>query len=127
MTSTFKPETLAAFMQSVVDEPDLPTLFLRTVIQAVTTHKGLQQYVSSTLLTRLVLRKIWTTPSLWEGFIRLSKAIAPHSFGALVMLPKDQLREVVTKQPALKQPLRDFVANSAWSSSCPLCEPSSQA
>jgi hypothetical protein len=31
MTDAFSPEILAAFMQKIVDEPTLPTLFLRTV------------------------------------------------------------------------------------------------
>ncbi|PLW36450.1 hypothetical protein PCASD_11211 [Puccinia coronata f. sp. avenae] len=63
MTEVFKPEVLAAFMQQVVDELTLPTLFLRTVIQAVQTYKSLQAFVSTTLLSRLILKKIWTQPS----------------------------------------------------------------
>lgn len=118
MTEVFRPEVLAAFMQQVVDELTLPTLFLRTVIQAVQTYKSLQPFVSTTLLSRLIIKKIWTQPQLWEGFVRCAKTIAPHSFGALLQLPRDQLREVVAKQPALKGPLRDYVIKSAPSLSC---------
>ena len=46
---------------------------------------------------------------MWEGFIRCAKVIAPASFGALLQLPKDQLRELVDKQPSLKSGLRDYV------------------
>jgi len=52
-------------------------------------------------------------PPLWEGFIRCAKAIAPASFNALLQLPKDQLRELVDKQPSLKAGLRDFVVKKA--------------
>ncbi|KAI0766933.1 Symplekin tight junction protein C terminal-domain-containing protein [Trametes elegans] len=109
MTEIFRSEILAVVMNQLVDEPNLPTLFLRTVIQAVTTYRSLVPFVSSTLLSRLITKKIWTNPPLWEGFIRLAKLIAPASFGALLQLPKDQLRELVDKQPSLKPGLREHV------------------
>ncbi|KAI8449934.1 Symplekin tight junction protein C terminal-domain-containing protein [Phakopsora pachyrhizi] len=84
MTEIFKPEILAAFMQQVVDKLTLPTLFLRTAIQAVQTYKSLQAFVSTALLSRLILKKIWVQPQLWEGSMRCAKIIAPHSFGALL-------------------------------------------
>lgn len=52
-------------------------------------------------------------PPLWEGFIRCAKVIAPSSFGALLQLPKEQLRELVDKQPSLKAGLRDYVMKKA--------------
>ncbi|GJN89003.1 hypothetical protein Rhopal_001974-T1 [Rhodotorula paludigena] len=109
MADGFRPEVLAAFMQQVVDEPVIPNLFLRTVIQAVTTYKSLQPFVSTTLLSRLIAKKVWTVGPLWEGFIRLAKAIAPNSFAALLQLPKEQLAELVQKQPTMRAPLREYV------------------
>lgn len=127
MTDIFRSEVLAVVMQQIVDEPVLPVLFLRTVnasrfhllhnntheshkvIQAVTTYKSLVGFVSTTLLARLITKKIWTNPPLWEGFIRCAKVIAPASFGALMQLPTDQLRELVDKQPGLKSGLREYV------------------
>ncbi|EEB94564.1 hypothetical protein MPER_06601, partial [Moniliophthora perniciosa FA553] len=41
MTDVFRSQILAVVMQQIVDEPTLPVLFLRTVIQAVTTYKSL--------------------------------------------------------------------------------------
>ncbi|KAF6752970.1 Symplekin tight junction protein C terminal-domain-containing protein [Ephemerocybe angulata] len=113
MTDVFRSEILAVVMQQIMDEPVLPVLFLRTVIQAVTTYKSLVGFVSTTLLSRLITKKIWTNPPLWEGFIRCAKVIAPASFGALLQLPKDQLRELVDKQPSLKAGLRDHVMKKA--------------
>ncbi|KAF7309707.1 LIM-domain-containing protein [Mycena indigotica] len=113
MTDVFRSDVLAAVMQQIMDEPVLPVLFLRTVIQAVTTYKSLVAFVSTTLLSRLITKKIWTNPRLWEGFIMCAKVIAPASFGALLQLPKDQLRELVDKQPGLKAGLRDFVMKKA--------------
>ncbi|GAA5843863.1 hypothetical protein JCM5353_007394 [Sporobolomyces roseus] len=109
MADAFRPEILAAFMQQVADEPILPNLFLRTVIQSVTTYKSLQPFVSTTLLSRLISKKVWETPALWEGFIRCAKAIAPSSFAALLQLPKEWLEDLVKKQPGMRAPLREYV------------------
>ena len=79
------------------------------MIQAVKTYKSLTGFVSTTLLSRLITKKIWTTPPLWEGFIRCAEIVKPASFPVLLQLPKDQLREIVTKQPLLRVPLREFV------------------
>ena len=114
MTDAFRPEVLGAFMQQIVDEATLPTLFLRTVIQAVTTYKSLQPYVSNTLLSRLITKKVWTMPQLWQGFIRCAKVIAPNSFGAILQLPREQIKELVTKQPDLKEGLKEYVLKSEW-------------
>lgn len=144
MPDAFRPEILVAFMQQVVDEPVLPVLFLRTVIQAVTTYKTLAAFVSTTLLTRLIGRRIWETGPLWEGFVRCAKAIAPHSFAALLSkaeacrppfclhlhtkprltllclpppaaLPSEHLKNVMDKQPTLRAPLREYLAKSGSS------------
>lgn len=82
------------------------------VIQSVTTYKSLQPFVSTTLLSRLIAKKIWETPALWEGFIRCAKAIAPASFAALLQLPKEWLEELVKKQPGMRAPLREYVVKS---------------
>jgi len=79
----------------------------------VTTYKSLVGFVSTALLSRLIIKKIWTNPPLWEGFIWCAKVIAPASFNALLQLPKDQLRELVDKQPSLKAGLRDYVTKKA--------------
>ncbi|QRV74154.1 symplekin [Ceratobasidium sp. AG-Ba] len=121
IVDVFRSDVLAAVMQQLLDSPTLPTLFLRTaslfshvpVIQAVTTYKNLVGYVSTTLLSRLITKKIWTNGPLWEGFIRCAKVIAPASFGALLQLPREQLKELISKQPALKEDLREYVIRRA--------------
>jgi symplekin len=83
------------------------------VIQAVKTYKSLATFVSSTLFNRLIIKKVWTNAPLWEGFIRCATLIAPASYGALLQLPKEQLRDVVERQPALRAGLREYVAKNA--------------
>ena len=83
------------------------------VIQAVKMYKSLVGFVSTTLLSRLITKKIWMNGPLWEGFIVCAKVIAPASFGALLQLPKEQLKDLVEKQPGLKSGLRDYVVKKA--------------
>jgi symplekin len=110
MTTVFRSDVLANAMQRIADLPALPMIFMRTIIQAVTTYKSLGAFVANYVLPKLIAKKIWTNPQLWDGFIRLARRIAPASFGALVQLPKEWLRDVVEKQPALKQGLKGFLS-----------------
>ena len=75
------------------------------------TYKSLTPFVATNLLSRLITKKIWTSPQLWEGFIRVSKILGPASYGALLQLPREQLKEIVTREDgkAAKAGLREFV------------------
>ncbi|WVQ81189.1 hypothetical protein IAT38_003311 [Cryptococcus sp. DSM 104549] len=110
MTTVFRSDVLANAMSRMADLPSLPVVFLRTIIQVLTTYKSLAPFVANHILPKLVSKKIWENPQLWDGFVRLAKLIAPASFGALLQLPKEQLRDVVVKQPALKAGLKGFLA-----------------
>jgi symplekin len=109
MTDIFRSEILAAVLQQIVEERELPTLFMRTILQTVSTYKSLVPFVSTALLSRLITKKVWTDARLWEGFILCAKRIAPASYNALLQLPKDQLRNLVEKESTLKTGLREFV------------------
>lgn len=60
-------------------------------------------------MSRLITKKIWTVAPLWEGFIRCAKVTSPACLPSLLQLPKDQLQDLVNKQPSLKSGLRDYV------------------
>ncbi|PWN49146.1 hypothetical protein IE53DRAFT_160920 [Violaceomyces palustris] len=123
MTDVFRSEVLGAVLNQILEEPNLPVLFMRTsflhcdrhlqVIMAVSTYKSLSGYVSKNLLSRLITKKIWQNPPLWDGFILCAKLTAPSSFGALIQLPKEQLREVVSRQPDLRMGLKEYLTKKA--------------
>ncbi|EPQ28470.1 uncharacterized protein PFL1_03773 [Pseudozyma flocculosa PF-1] len=113
MTDVFRSEVLGAVLNQILEEPTLPVIFMRTVILAVSTYKSLSGYVSKNLLSRLITKKIWQNPPLWDGFIICAKLTAPSSFGALIQLPKEQLREVVGRQPELKTGLKEYLTKKA--------------
>lgn len=113
MTTVFRSDVLVASMVRIADLPSgsIPIVFMRTIIQAVTTYKSLVPFVANTVLPKLVIKKIWTAgPQLWDGFVKLAKLIAPSSYGVLLQLPKEQIIEVLEKQPSLKPGLRTFLA-----------------
>lgn len=106
MTDVFRSEVLAAALNQLVEEPELPVLFMRTAIMAVSTYKSLAGYVSSNLLSRLIVKKIWQNKLLWDGFVLCAEQTAPGSFAALLQLPQEQLMDVVKRKPALKEGLK---------------------
>jgi len=86
---------------------------MRTAIMATKSFRTLGSYVSTSLLSRLVQKEIWREPRLWDGFALCANLTAPTSFGAMLQLPPPQLLELVTKQPSLRDPLRDYLIYKA--------------
>lgn len=89
---------------------------------AVSTYKSLSNYVSANLLTRLITKKVWTTPLLWDGFVLCARQTAPGSFGALIQLPKEQLSDVLRRQPVLRDGLREYLEKKAGGNKARLAE-----
>jgi len=106
MTTVFRSDVLATSLARITDLPTLPVVFLRTTIQAVSTYKSLIPFIANSILPKLVKKEVWTNPPLWDGFVRLAKMIAPASFGSLLQLPKEWLKDVLNKQPSLRTGLK---------------------
>lgn len=77
----FKSEQLAIVLQQLVDQPKLPTIMMRTVLQCISQHKSMVGFLQN-IMTRLINKRIWLQKQLWEGFIRACKVGAARS-GAL--------------------------------------------
>lgn len=109
MSEYFPQQVIAMVLNRIVDETTLPTLSMRTIIKASQQFKGLVGFVTTTLMPRLVAKKVWTAPQLWDGFIRIAKMMAPLSLPPLLGLPRPQLKELVDKQPTLKPMLLQHI------------------
>jgi symplekin len=85
------------------------------LIKSVQTYKSLVPFVSTSLLSRLITKKVWLSPQLWEGFIRCARVMGMASYGALLQLPREQLKEIVNRPDGklIKTGLRDFVLKRA--------------
>ncbi|KAF9352007.1 hypothetical protein BGX26_010092 [Mortierella sp. AD094] len=105
----YKSEIIAVVLQQLLDQPAIPSLFMRTVIQAITLYKNLVGFVNSMILAKLINRKVWTRPVLWKGFVRCAKIMQPTSSSVLASLPKPQLKEVLAMEPSLKEPVEAYI------------------
>ncbi|KAF9933806.1 hypothetical protein FBU30_004404 [Linnemannia zychae] len=99
----YKSEIIAVVLQQLLDMPNIPSLFMRTVIQAITLYKNLVGFVNSMILARMIQKNVWTRPVLWKGFVRCAKMMQPTSASVIASLPKQQLKEVLTMEPSLKE------------------------
>lgn len=106
MTTVFRSDVLATSLNRITDLSTLPVVFLRTTIQAVSTYKSLIPFIANNILPKLITKKVYDNPPLWDGFVRLAKMIGPASFGSLLQLPKEWLRDVLEKQPGIKSGLK---------------------
>ena len=97
----YTQETLATCMQQLIDVTPIPILYMRTVIQSVTMYPKLTAFVLI-MMQRLIGKQIWKFPKVWEGFIKCCQRIKPVSHQLLLQLPKEQLKEVLSTAPDLK-------------------------
>ncbi|KAF9202094.1 hypothetical protein BGZ49_007734 [Haplosporangium sp. Z 27] len=105
----YRSEIIAVVLQQLLDQPTIPSLFMWTVIQAITLYKNLVGFVNSMILAKLVNRKVWTRDVLWKGFVRCAKLMQPTSCSVLASLPKPQQKEVWAMEPSLKEPVEAYI------------------
>ncbi|KAG5864258.1 hypothetical protein JTB14_019630 [Gonioctena quinquepunctata] len=101
----FTQEVLAVVLQQLMDQSPLPTLLMRTVIQALGSYPRLSGFVMN-ILQRLISKKVWKQKVVWEGFVKCCQRTKPQSFAVLMQLPPPQLQEALTICTELREPLR---------------------
>ncbi|KAL5103713.1 Symplekin [Taenia crassiceps] len=106
----YTQERLSAAIGQLLDRPVVPTLFLRTVMQALALYPRLTGYVINVLF-RLIQKQVWKSEVLWDGFIRCCVKTQPQSYQVLLQLPPQQLQSVFTREPNLRAQVRRYVDN----------------
>ncbi|XP_060559831.1 symplekin-like isoform X2 [Ruditapes philippinarum] len=104
----YTQEVLALVMQNLMERSPLPTLFMRTVLQALSMYPRLLGLVLN-ILQRLILKQVWKQKKVWEGFVRCCQRTKPQSFQVLLQLPADQLKDVFQICQELQEPLLNHV------------------
>lgn len=104
----FTSEVLAVVMQMLIEQNTLPTLLMRTVIQALNHHPKLNMFVMN-ILKRLILKQVWNQEKVWQGFIKCCQQTMPQSFNVLLLLPVPQLESVFTYCPEIKPALAKYI------------------
>lgn len=100
----YTQEVLALVMQNLMEKTPLPTLFMRTVLQALSMYPRLLGLVLN-ILQRLILKQVWKQKKVWEGFVRCCQRTKPQSYQVLLQLPVEQLKDVFIICPDLREPL----------------------
>ncbi|XP_018645935.1 LOW QUALITY PROTEIN: symplekin, putative [Schistosoma mansoni] len=106
----FTQERLSVAIGQLLEQPVLPTLFMRTVMQALALHPRLAGYVIN-VLVRLIRKQVWKSEKLWDGFIRCCAKTRPQSYQVLLQLPPDRLEAVFQWEPAMRGQVRRYVEN----------------
>ncbi|EFA02993.1 Symplekin-like Protein [Tribolium castaneum] len=106
----FTQEVLAVVLQQLMDQTPLPTLLMRTVIQALGSYPRLSGFVMN-ILQRLILKQVWKQKVVWEGFIKCCQRTKPQSFTVLMQLPPPQLSDALSICPELREPLKEHLLN----------------
>lgn len=107
--SIYTAEVLAFVLQQLMEQPSLPTLFMRTVIQTLTHYPKLLGFIMN-VLQRLIARQVWKQRKVWEGFIKCCQRAGTQSFTVLLQLPPAQLSDVFTSAPDLHTRLVSHIA-----------------
>lgn len=104
----YTQEVLAVVLQHLMEVTPLPTLLMRTVIQALSLHPRLIGFVMN-ILQRLISKQVWKQKKVWEGFIKCCQRTQPASFQVLLQLPPQQLVDVFKEAPDLRKPLLSHI------------------
>lgn len=105
----YTAEVLAFVLQQLMEQPTLPTLFMRTVIQTLTHYPKLLGFIMN-VLQRLISRQVWKQRKVWEGFIKCCQRAGAQSFTVLLQLPPPQLTDVFSVAPDLRSRLLSHIA-----------------
>ncbi|KAK7069039.1 hypothetical protein SK128_025268 [Halocaridina rubra] len=106
----YTAEVLAFVLQQLMEQPTLPTLFMRTVIQTLTHYPKLLGFIIN-ILQRLIAKQVWKQKKVWEGFIKCCQRSTPQSYTVLLQLPAEQLSDVFVNAPDLRSQLLQHVAS----------------
>ncbi|XP_037873084.1 symplekin [Bombyx mori] len=104
----YTQDVLAAVLQRLVEEPKIPVLMMRTVLQSLTLYPALSPLVMN-ILQLLIEKEAWLNKVAWEGWIKSCERLMPASFGLLTSLPAAALGGL-HKAPGLLGGLRAHVA-----------------
>jgi len=105
----YTQEILAGVIQQLSDQPTIPALLMRTMLQALNTYPKLLGFLMN-VMDRLVVKQIWRqSAKVWEGFVKICERTMPQSYTILLHLPEAQLRNAFILAPTMREPLLKYV------------------
>ena len=101
---------LAVVLNKLMEEKDIPILFMRTVIQSLAMYPSMQGFIIN-ILQRLITKQVWKQKVVWDGFIKACEKTMPQSYPVMLQLPPQQLEQFLEEAPKLREPLLLHVQN----------------
>jgi len=91
----YTKEVHATVLETLLEEPEVPPLTMRTLSKAVGVYPALNGFAIN-LLQRLLLRSVWQQESIWPGFVKICNQLRPNSLQVLLLhLPAEQWTNAV--------------------------------
>ncbi|KAJ8651678.1 hypothetical protein O0I10_012746 [Lichtheimia ornata] len=107
MPDVFEAKYVSNALRYLIDQSKIPILLMVTMIRTVSVYKNLVQFVLN-LLEKLIKKRVWTYPKLWDGFVKCTERTLPDSVKTVATLPKDQLKDILVRIPSIQAPLREY-------------------
>ncbi|KAI8144483.1 Symplekin tight junction protein C terminal-domain-containing protein [Fennellomyces sp. T-0311] len=106
MPDAFEAKYVSAALRHLAEQPKIPILLMVTMIRTVSVYKNLVQFILQ-LLEKLIKKKVWTYPKLWDGFVKCTERTQPESVKMVANLPQAQLKDILLRIPSIQSPLRE--------------------
>ena len=100
----FTQEVLANALKKLMEQQNIPFLFMWTVIKALTNYPLMKGFVIS-ILQQLIPKQPWKNEQIWKGFIKISEKTMPQSYTVMLQLPAEQLDKFLDEASHIREPL----------------------
>ncbi|KAJ8719394.1 hypothetical protein PYW08_011569 [Mythimna loreyi] len=105
---TYTQDVLSAVLQRLTEEPEIPVLMMRTVLQALTLYPNLGPLVLN-ILQLLIEKEVWLNKVAWEGWVKCCERLVPQS-GVLLASLSARALQALGSSPRLHRALQAHVA-----------------
>ncbi|KAJ8720016.1 hypothetical protein PYW07_012059 [Mythimna separata] len=105
---TYTQDVLSAVLQRLTEEPEIPVLMMRTVLQALTLYPNLGPLVLN-ILQLLIEKEVWLNKVAWEGWVKCCERLVPQS-GVLLAGLAPRALAALGAAPRLQAALQAHVA-----------------
>ena len=109
----FTAEVIAASLSQLITRVPLPQLFMRTVLQSLTSSPQLREFIVG-MLGQLAAKQIWTNATQWKGWMMAVQQIGADSYPILLRLPANILAQAVESfHEDMRMNLADYAMENA--------------
>ncbi|MES1920882.1 hypothetical protein MHBO_002498 [Bonamia ostreae] len=102
----FNQKVLTEAVNKIMQGKETSILLMRTLIQIYLLYPGTIDLVK-TVLTQLLRRKIWQSPSVWEGFVKCLAWTLPESMSVLTKLDSDLIKTAFKNDETFRTKLKE--------------------